>query len=366
MLHLVVPGLLWSKATISDATRELPLPALAMLLGRGRSQWKPTSSHPPAARLVSFEHWLCDYFSVCKPITSTLENPHSQDLDTPYGALRLLGETNAGDIQLKDQDAIWLCADPIHMRFSQDTLIAGSPSQLDLTQDEAAEFIATLNEHLSDIGEFSAPHPTRWYFRLNPANSDALQIIPVLTPLSTVTGRAVEAFLPDKTWRRILNDIQTILHNHPVNNARESSGRLVVNSLWPWGAGKLPTQGLSPLKIQPVFTNNPLVRGLARLTNTPCHAVEKTNATQATTGLIILDTLTNSAQTLDVVSWRESLLALEQDWFAPLLAQLKSGKLKQLKMTLSGDESWVDVNIQSNALWKFWRAPKPLSSFYLP
>ncbi|MCZ7655242.1 MAG: hypothetical protein M5R42_14705 [Rhodocyclaceae bacterium] len=54
-----------------------------------------------------------------------------------------------------------------------------------------------------------------------------------------MTGRTIEPFLPQgddaREWRRFINEAQVLLHNHPINMAREAEGRPTVNSLWPWG-----------------------------------------------------------------------------------------------------------------------------------
>ncbi|MBS1137497.1 MAG: hypothetical protein H6R11_1451, partial [Proteobacteria bacterium] len=82
-LHLVVPGLLWPAATLRETCRDLPLPSLSDLLGRGERGF----TH--GAGLLD---WLADAFSL------------SGD-ELPWGALRLSGEPGAS------ADGVWLCAD---------------------------------------------------------------------------------------------------------------------------------------------------------------------------------------------------------------------------------------------------------------
>jgi hypothetical protein len=45
---------------------------------------------------------------------------------------------------------------------------------------------------------------------------------------------------PIAPWRHAINEAQMVLHAHPVNQARQAAGQPVVNSLWPWGGGRLP------------------------------------------------------------------------------------------------------------------------------
>ncbi|MDZ4252270.1 MAG: hypothetical protein U1A72_06815 [Sulfuritalea sp.] len=41
MLTLIVPGLIWTRQALADLTCDLPLPAFATLLGRGRLSRRP-------------------------------------------------------------------------------------------------------------------------------------------------------------------------------------------------------------------------------------------------------------------------------------------------------------------------------------
>jgi len=57
-----------------------------------------------------------------------------------------------------------------------------------------------------------------------------------------VIGRNVDAWLPRqpeaKRLRRLQNEVQMLLHRHPVNAAREAAGALAVNSFWLSGCGR--------------------------------------------------------------------------------------------------------------------------------
>ena len=331
-LHLVLPGLLWPKDSLREAARDLKTPALATLFGRGRIARQPA---------MPLEHWLCRAFGIAS------EEP-------PCGALRLSGEG------IDPGTDAWICADPVHLRFARGTLIVGSPGELALSQEEAAQLVAALNEHLADLGEFIAPQPDRWALRLKQAAQIATH------PLSSVIGRPVEAFLPRgrdaQEWRRILNEAQVLLHNHPLNAAREEAGKPAANSLWPWGAGALPASAAAPAV--PVFSSAPLARGLAQLAGVPCHAVPQGRIAES--GFILLEALAEAAQSLDLHAWRAGIAELEQRWFQPLLAALKSGRLKQLRLTALGDEGLVELDVEAGDLWKFWHRPKRLEALLLP
>lgn len=332
LLHLVVPGLLWPKDSIADITRGLELPALHALLGRGRREQRPAQP---------FERWLCGAFGV--------QAEELQEL--PIGALRLLGE---GIDPGKDA---WLCADPVHLRFSRNTLVVGGAAELELAGHEAEQLVAALNAHLAEFGEFIAPHPRRWYLRAKRAPRLATH------SLSAVTGRTLEPFLPQgeeaRDWRRLINEAQVLLHNHPLNVAREAAGRPMANSLWPWGAGPLPAGAVAPAPH--ILADHPLARGLAKLAGAPATPVPARFENAVSQRLTLLENLSEAAQSLDAAAWRAGLTDLETRWFAPALAALKARRIHGLRLTALGDDATVDMTLDAGDLWQFWRRPKTLA-----
>lgn len=331
MIHLVVPGLLWPKDSIAEVTRGLDLPALHALLGRGRR-----ARHP--ARPI--ERWLCEAFGV-----------HADERqEFPIGALRLLGEGHE-----PGADA-WLCADPVHLRFSRNTLVVAG-GEPDLSRQEADQLVAALNAQLADFGEFLAPHPQRWYLR-----TKRTPRIVTHSP-AAVTGRTLEPFLPQgedaRDWRRLINEAQVLLHNHPLNAAREADGRMTANSLWPCGAGVLPAGAVAPAP--QVHADHPLARGLARRAGVPAAPLPERFDNAVSQGLTFLETLAEAAQSLDAAAWRSGLEELEVRWFAPSLAALKARRIHGLRLTALGDDAVVDVTLDAGDLWQFWRRPLTLT-----
>jgi hypothetical protein len=77
---------------------------------------------------------------------------------------------------------------------------------------------------------------------------------------------------------------------------------------------------------------------------------------------LVLDQLRGCAQQGDLYQWRETLQRLESNWFAPLLAALKEGKIKRLTLTAFGEQRMHEVTMRRGALWRFWRHAKPLAA----
>ena len=134
----------------------------------------------------------------------------------------------------------WLRADPAWMRADMSTARMFAHGELGLSAFEIAaltpDLVALFMEHNL---VFDAPTPTRWYL----ACPDSLSI-PDFTDPGDALGedlrlhalRGVEA----RFWRVLGNDVQVVLHNHPVNQNRVSRGAAPVNGLWFWGGGRRP------------------------------------------------------------------------------------------------------------------------------
>ncbi len=326
-IQLLIPGLLWPTATLLGPASGLTLDGLAGLLGRGsRSVLAFEPYDRQLARLFGLEGG---------PL--------------PLAALRRSGEPDAPPPAEGDH---WLCADPVNLSFAREHLLLQSFDDSQLDAEEAAELVAALNEVFTDLGQFEACTPTRWYLRLAQASKATLY------PLDDVVGRPVKHFLPEgedaRLWQRTMNEAQIVLHNHPRSRAREASGLRAVNSIWLWGAGALEHAPQAPAAL--VQATDPLSVGLARNCGLPVAMPDVSAALRQDT-LVVLDGLRLPAQALDLDAWRTGLEALERDWFAPLATALKRGRIDSLHISAPGDRATLLVANQRNERWKFWRKP---------
>ena len=338
-LTLVVPELIWPEPEDRDALTDLACPALETLLMRGRQ-----TSQPPQ----SLEATLADRFG------------HPEG--APYGAFRLLGETESS---LEIEEKSWLIADPVHLRFQQERLILADGATLGINADEAALVAEDMNRHFGDIGRMYVATPERWYLHVAP-NSPLAAFTP--PPLSAVTGRSIERLLPeimpDRAVRALLNEIQTFLHAHPVNQRREDKGLLPINSLWLWGAGALPPRIAADF--DGVWSNHPLATGLARAAGVPTHAVPVdaaaffARAAPGTHQLVELDELANAVQHENGEAYRNAVANLERRWFAPLRQALVAGQIAQLRIEAATAYATLTWESGRRDTWKFWRRPRPL------
>ena len=148
----------------------------------------------------------------------------------------------------------------------------------------------------------------------------------------------------------LLTEIQMLLHGHAVNEAREARGEPAVNSLWFWGAGRLPakTQG----RWKSVTSADPLALGLARLASAAARALPA-NASAW------LEQSPEDGGHLVILE--PTVEALERDWFAPLAAALRAGRIGMLSLHVP--DAGLSFETVRGDLRRFWRRPKALESY---
>ncbi len=119
-----------------------------------------------------------------------------------------------------------------------------------ITTEEAAQLLAAVQQRLQKPGkiEFYVGLDYRHFLILrNFPNPEQI----VCTPPHDATGVPVTEVLPKakvpeaeknaRLLRDLVEESRDILHNHPVNLAREKAGKRPGNLIWPWGGGKKPT-----------------------------------------------------------------------------------------------------------------------------
>ena len=331
--HLLVPELFWPAAAGVEPYRGLSLPALETLLARGART---------RSAGASLERWLAA--------------AHGLSAELPLAPYSLRGDG------VEPGDHWWLRADPVHLKVHGDRLVLADASRLELTADEARQYVARLNEHFAGEGmTFVAPAPQRWYARVTAGQR--------LGTLATteVAGRSVAPFLPAGSdgarWRKIVNEIQMLLHEHPCNSAREASGRLPVNSAWLWGAGRASRLS-APYAAS--WTDHPVAAGLAAASGITARPLPAAGALLESgsggTQLVTLPSLPATAYG-DLPQWREALAGLEHDWFQPLLDALRKGAIESLTVHGLGADFSYSSEMRPRDRWRFWRALRPLHAY---
>jgi len=284
----------------------------------------------------------------------------ASDFEWPAAALSLLADGG------RAEGACWLRADPVHLRVHRDQLILGDSRLLAVSRAEAEACNDALNRHFADEGFVFYPlRPERWYLRV-PA-------LPAITtfPLSAAIGRHIDPLLPKGpdalAWHRIFNEAQMLLHGLPINETREASGQLPINSVWLWGAGALPAKIERPYSA--IVASDPVVRGLALAgdcTVLPTQEDIRAWLDSPQGELLVFDDAPDAAQAYgDDAAWSAALEALERNVFAPLLGALQAGHIEKVRIVTFAANRGLSFETTRTGLWRFWRGARPLSSFAL-
>ncbi len=337
--ELIVPALMPHEMEgFAEALGDLRLPGLELLLARARRTTDESAS---------LEQWLAQAFDA------------DAEAEIAAGALTVAALGGAAG------EAAWMRADPAHLRLNRDQLVLVPALAFGLTAVEAEALAESLNRHFSGKLTFYPLSAERWCVRLESLAAVGLR---TETP-AEVAGKDINRHLPSgegsKRWHSILNEIQMVLHEHPVNEAREARGEPVVNSVWLWGAGTLPSGTAAPF--QSVTANDPLALGYAQSAGLR-HRTLPQNADEWLARLpedgwqlAVLDALRLPLAMSDFESWQQRLVELEKRWFAPLLAALKSGRIGMVTVLVPDSGELVAFETTRNDQRHFWRRARPLA-----
>lgn len=311
-VELVVPALF-------DAPAGERSPALELLLARGRRT---------AGGAASLQDWLARAFGL-------------GDGTLPAGALTALA------CGLEPGTARWMRADPVHLRPGRDVVRLFHGDSFRLSAAEAAALAAALNMHFSGQFTLHAVRPMAWCLQGGPEWPVGAR------PPTEFAGRGIDAELPDKRWHALLNEIQMAMYQHAVNTERDARGEPVANGLWLWGAGRLPDAASLPghAPWHSLSADDPVAQGLARIAGMRYRAP----------GALAEDWLSRAPEDGRHLLILDPPAGLEERWFAPLLAALRSGRVGMISIHVPG--AGASFETVRGDLRRFWRRPRPLADY---
>lgn len=333
-VHLVIPDLFLPKDFAAEVCADLRLPALERLLGKGQSE---------ILEPVALEDRLCEMFGLpCRD-------------DAPIAPISAAFDGLAA--------GCWLRADPVHLRLQRDQMLLLANSEI--SAEEAGQMCASLNEYFAGQGmEFFAPHPQRWYVRL-----DSLPDIRT-RPISQVIGGDVRGALPTGAdaahWHRVFNEIQMLLFAHPYNESRDERGVLTINSVWLWGTGHSENVPLQK-NYRNASSDEVLVEMLATAAGVPFSAWTGhwRDAENDGRQLLVWTGLRSALQSGDLAAWRSALQDFESGYAQPLWQALRDGKIAQVQLEILSGDGIRRVMLTRGDAWSFWRRARRLAEYSL-
>jgi hypothetical protein len=329
---LLYPGLLGPAAPLQELPQQewpgkVELPHLSLLFNRGKES-------------------ACSKTSLEQQILSELGYRVTPEAELPIAALRQPPD-------VVTNSPVW-CLDPVYVQLDQEMAYLTACDELMLSESEARDLIGSLNRHFGDELHLQYQTPQHWL---------------VSTQLELRTRTPSEAMLQDirrfqptgkdaVRWQGVLNEIQMLLHTHPVNEARIHAGLPPVNSLWLWGGGDI-TATKSEFDLvcaKDVLAIEAAARNKVAHVQFPEQIDIKLFAGQNV--LLIETSQLKSVNENNVYAWFSSLRHLDKVLLSPLFTCLKTSVIEELQL-LSDTVSFI---ITKKMLNKWWRRQLPVYS----
>jgi hypothetical protein len=220
-MHLLIPFAFCSSEACRQALPALKLPTLEKLLRRLTAQvidpGDEASLSPPHERALA----------------QALGLP-MQDGLIPWAALQ------ARSAKLTSQAALaWAFITPCHWQTGTKHVAMGGLTLPDFPAHESQALLTSMQAYFAEDGiSLHADQPGRWL-----ACGQVFQDLRTAS-LERVAGRDVAPWLPHTRsaipLQRLQSEMQMLLYQHPVNDARAARGVPSVNSFWVSGTGDLP------------------------------------------------------------------------------------------------------------------------------
>lgn len=212
-------------------------------------------------------------------------------------------------------------ADPVHLQADRDTAKLLPAQTLELEEHETAALLSSLNEFLASDGFKVFPGPDQgWYMTgLDASNLESY-------PPSFVADRNASAYLPSgdnsESWRRLMTELQMLLHSHAVNEHRAQHGKLPVNSLWFWGGARLTTFPSQAVGLN-VYADDDFSKSLCSYLSVPCHDLAKFDPVSSGEAVIVDTRIASAHFTRNESALTEATQRVDVEWLAVLSERVR-------------------------------------------
>ncbi|NHZ82504.1 hypothetical protein F2P44_24960 [Massilia sp. CCM 8695] len=330
-ISLVLPFALPPPELAPDLIRALQAPALAALISRTASrQQLPVDED---LRALPHEAWLARALAVATD-----------------GTPAFAGAVMAG-YGLAQAQGTWFIVNPAHTQIARSHLLLADMRRLQLSEAHGRALFDIAQPWFEESGmTLLYGDAGTWFLR-----ADDWAGLETSTPDSAVGLNLTDWMpkgAPSRAFRKLQNEVQMLWFEHPVNAEREARGLVAINSFWPWGAA--PASASVNTSILATSEALPWMTALAGHPQaTPVTPVD----TMSGESILVCDALSEAAMATDWAGWLQHMHRLEQSTFAPALAALKDGRLKQLQLLLSHRTSQSAFTTTGFSQRAFWRRP---------
>jgi hypothetical protein len=328
-LTLIVPGI--SAVLAQSAHAGSAAVQLAYIAGRGslKCEW-----HRGDGRDAAWRPWQ-------RGLLAALQLRSEHFASAPVSAFGS-GAACAGEY--------WMHIEPVHFAAGLDRLtFLPLEGEARILATERTALAALIDEHLQPLDmQLHALSDGTWCARraqaldIDTSNPEAAAAkeLHLAMPCGADAG----------TLRRLMTELQMLLHDHPVNDLRARRGLPAINSVWMWGNGTLAKPG-SAQELPPAFGDAPYLRGIYAL-HSACVSPAPATARSLVAAIEKLDRALAVIPASDIESF-------EAQWITPLTAALSSRRIARLDLILDG---W-HLQLDRSSLWRFWRKALPPSEW---
>jgi hypothetical protein len=249
----------------------------------------------------------------------------------------------------------WCIAQPVHLAAGLDHLRLAPLAEAAPTADEASVLGALVGAHFAtDELAVAAFVQGAWLLRFPRSIDCSTQ------PPDAAVGRNVHDFMPagrdGARIRSLMNEIQMLLHEHPINELRQRARQLPVNGWWLWGFGDAAADASAGASAGRAD------RWSLRTDDRWLRAVWSALASEAG-DLTAFASDTPSRDTLIGLSQppaervADSLAAIDAGLLSWLASNVRAGRIQSVDL-LAGSAT---LRVGSSARLQFWRRPVALS-----
>lgn len=259
---------------------------------------------------------------------------------------RLLWETESVSANKDSQDVqcySLLLAQPVHLSLQRDSFALDSV--LALSPEEYLALTLHLNNFFAEDGITVLPSPTQKYWFFKTASPWYL----TTKPMQAALYHNIHAWMPQgpdaNKLRQIINQVQMLLHEHPLNQNRVQMGLPEINSIWFSGnsfCGQAYTK--APLQKTALVGQNALTYAVAEICELP-HYDDLSMAFAA------------GAKDAIMLSDKTDSLA----WDA-IYRAVRSRKIQRMVAHFQAVNTTLQVSLTPLDCWKFWRTPSSFES----
>lgn len=319
----------WLQAALAEAALNDAPPAMSALRwlgGRGRL----VSGEPRAWR-----EWLLE----------------------PVGGANLLARWPAGPALALENGLTaagpgsWCLAQPVHFAAGLDHLRLAPLAQASPTEEEASALGALVSSHFgTDELTVAAFVQGTWLLRCARSIDCSTQ------PPDAVVGHNVHDFMPagrdGARIRSLMNEIQMLLHEHPVNQRRERARQLPVNGWWLWGFGDaVPQASTAGVKRWSLRSDDCWLRALGHAQGSDAGDITAVGGDMQRGDTFIALSQPPAKRV------EESLTSVDAGLLSMLASNVRVGAMQSLDLLVGG----TTLHVDSSARFRFWRRPVDVS-----